>query len=54
MEGGWYSRYMEDTNPKVPDVSIVLPGEGEFPSWEDCEDYQPVPVAIDETDDFPF
>jgi hypothetical protein len=43
---------MEDNASKVPDISIVLPGEGEFPSWEDCEEYET--VAIDETDDFPF
>lgn len=47
---------MEDNTSKVPDVSIVLPGEGEFPSWEDCEEYQPIDilVTIDETDDFPY
>ncbi len=45
---------MENNTSKVADISIILPGEGEFPSWEDCAEYQPEPVAIDETDDFLF
>ena len=47
-----------DENSKVADVSIILPGEGEFPSWEDCEEHDYalaiIPFTIDENDDFPF